>query len=224
VSQYVIKCLDQLFALCGMPNYVHSDLGRSFISQELKDYFLRRGVASSHSTPYHPTGNAQVERYNGALWQAVRLCLKPYQLPVESWESVFPDGLHASRSLLCTATNAMPHELFFGLHRSPSEKTLPSWLLRSGPVFLRKHARSGKHDDVVEGVELLHANPMYANVRHKDGREQNVSLCDIAPCPRTQTLNSPDPVVDVPVPEVAIDSPALSNEHQQNSGPTSQSP
>jgi len=37
LTSTVIKRLDQLFALCGMPNYVHSDLGRSFISQELKD-------------------------------------------------------------------------------------------------------------------------------------------------------------------------------------------
>ena len=140
---------------------------------------------------------------------------------MESWESVLPDVLHASGSLLCTATNAKPHELLFGFHRKPpSGKTLPSWLLRSGSVFLKKHARSSKHDDVVEEVELLHANPMYANVRHKDGREQNLSLCDTAPCPRTQTLDAPDPVVDVPV---AIDSPALNNEQQQNSGPTSSS-
>ena len=90
--------------------------------------------------------------------------------------------------------------------------------------MLKKHARSSKHDDVIEEVELLHANPMHANVRHKDGQEQNVSLCDVAPCPRTQTLDAPDPVVDVPVSEVAIDSPPLNNEQQQNSGPTSSSP
>jgi len=59
LSSTVIKCLDQLFALYGMPHYVHSNLGRAFTLHELKDYMLRRGVASCHSTPYHPRGNAQ---------------------------------------------------------------------------------------------------------------------------------------------------------------------
>jgi len=34
-GKYGIKCLDQLFTLCGMPNYVHTDLGCWFISQKL---------------------------------------------------------------------------------------------------------------------------------------------------------------------------------------------
>jgi len=79
----------------------------------------------------------------------------------------------------------MPHELFFSFDwQSPNGKSLPAWLSRPGPVFLRNHIHSNKYDDVVEEVKLLEANPMYANVRRKDGRELNVSLCDLA-----QTLN-----------------------------------
>ena len=40
------------------------------------------------------------------------------------------------------------------------------------------------------------------------------------PCPQTQTLDAPDPVVDALVPEEAIDPPALSNDRQQDSGAT----
>ena len=36
LTSTVIKCLDQLFSLCGMPNYIHSDQGKSFMSRELK--------------------------------------------------------------------------------------------------------------------------------------------------------------------------------------------
>jgi len=66
---------------------------------------------------------------------------------VESWDSVLPDVLHALRSLLCTATNAMLHKLFFGFHRSPSQ-ALPSWLLQSCPVIFIKTCDSSKHDAV----------------------------------------------------------------------------
>ena len=44
--------------------------------------------------------------------------------------------------------------------------------------------RSSKHDDLVDEVELTHANPTYAHIRYRDGRESSVSLTDLAPCPR----------------------------------------
>jgi len=37
LSWTIIKHLDQFFNLCGMPHYVHSDLGRSFTLNERKD-------------------------------------------------------------------------------------------------------------------------------------------------------------------------------------------
>ena len=43
-------------------------------------------------------------------------------------------------------------------------------------------------------VELTHANPTYAHIRYKDGRESKVSLTDLAPCPR-DTLNAEDATV-----------------------------
>ena len=64
-TQTVKNCLNQLFSFRGMPNYipVHSDNAKSFVSKELKEVLLKRGIASSKSSPYHPTGNSQVERY-----------------------------------------------------------------------------------------------------------------------------------------------------------------
>ena len=75
-STTVIECLDKLFVLCGMPNYIRSDNAKSFLSGTVKDYLLKRGIASSKSSPYHPTGNSQVERYIGILWKAIRLSLR----------------------------------------------------------------------------------------------------------------------------------------------------
>ena len=60
-SQTVIKCLNQLFSLCGTPGYINSDRGSSFISREIKEYLSQKGIATSRTTPYHPTGNAQCE-------------------------------------------------------------------------------------------------------------------------------------------------------------------
>ena len=180
----LIKCVDSIYSLCGMPEYVHSHRGKSFILLKLVKYLTDSGIASIHSTPYHPIGIGQVESYNGIVWKAIRLALASKGLPVSHWERVLPDALHSIRSLLTTATNTSPHERFFNFQRKSSQgKSLPSWLT-PGPVFLRKFVRSSKHDDLVEEVELTHVNPTYACVRHNDGRESTVSLSDLAPYPR----------------------------------------
>jgi transposase InsO family protein len=105
-------CLKQLFSLFGMPNYIHSDLDTSFLSRELKDYLTKRGIATSRTTPYHPIGNGQVERYNGIIWKAVRLALISANLPDSRWELVLADAFDSIRSLLCTSANETPHERF----------------------------------------------------------------------------------------------------------------
>ena len=112
-TETVKSCLTQLFALFGKPAYVHSDRGPSFISQELINFLHKHNVACSKSTRYNPQGNGQVERYNGVVWTAIRLALKTRKLETSYWELVLPDVLHSLRSLLCTATNATPHERFF---------------------------------------------------------------------------------------------------------------
>ena len=42
-------------------------------------------------------------------------------LPLSRWESVLAEALHSIRSLLCTTTNATPHErfLFFSVALQP---------------------------------------------------------------------------------------------------------
>ena len=180
----VINCLEKLFSLFGTCGYVHSDRGASLVSKQLKNYLLHKGIATSHTTPYHPQGNAQCERYNGIVWKAVQCALKARNFPTQRWETVLPEALNAIRSLLCTATNQTPHSRFFNyVRRSCHGRGLPEWLCTPGPVLLRKFVRSGKTDDLVQKVDLIEANPMYARVRYADGRESNVSLKDLAKCP-----------------------------------------
>ena len=176
-SWTVIACLNKLFSLCGMPQYVHSDNTKSFLSGTVKDFLLKRKVAFSKSPPYQPTGSAQVEGYFGVVWKSIRLALKCNNLAVSCWETVSPEVLNSLRSFLNTTTNATPHELFFNFtQRSPCGKSLPAWLCSRGPVMLRKFLRLNKNDDLVEEVQLLHANSSYAKIRYSDGREETYLL------------------------------------------------
>ena len=185
-SSTVIRCLCTLFSLFGMPAYVHNDRGPNLISKEMKDFLNSRGIACSKTSPYNPKGNGQVERYNGIIWKSVLLALSSRDLATSQWEAVLPDALHSIRSLLCTATNCTPHERMFNYHRrSTHGESLPSWLTTPGKVLMRRHVRHSKYDPLVEEVDLVEANPLYAFVRHPDGRESTVSLRDLAPAGAT---------------------------------------
>ncbi|QQP40012.1 Uncharacterized protein FKW44_013906, partial [Caligus rogercresseyi] len=180
----VIRCLEKLFSFCGTPSYIHSDRGTSFLSREFKQFLLGLGVSSSSSTPYHPEGNSQVERYNGIIWKSICLSLKSQNLPEKLWERVLPQAMNSIRSLLCTSTNSTPHERFFQFQRRSSHgNSLPSWLMNPGPVMLRRFVRTSKTDPLVDEVELLDSNPSFARVRYPGGKESSVSVRDLAPCP-----------------------------------------
>ncbi len=178
----MIANLKLLFGIFGLPSYIHSDRGSSFMSQEIKDFLTLQGIATSRTTPYNPQCNGQAERYNGIIWKTIELALKTQNLPITSWHTILSDALHSVRSLLCTATNTTPHERMFNHpRRSYNGTATPCWLMRPGPVLLKNHVRKSKYDPLVQEVDLLEANPQYAYVKMPDGREVTVSTRHLAP-------------------------------------------
>ena len=182
-AQNVINYLCSVFAVFGLPSYIHSDRGSCFMSNELKSWLQSKNIATSKMTPYNPMGNGQCEKYNGVIWKAITLAYRSQGLELKHWKSVLPDSLHSFRSSLSTATYEKPDERMFTFAlKSCFGESIPSWLSNPGPVFLRRYNRLSKFDPYVEEVELLEANPSYAHIRHRDGRETTVSLRDLAPC------------------------------------------
>ena len=174
----------------GHPSYIHSDRGSSFLSKDLHDFLLQRGIATSHSTPYHPESNGQAERYNSTIWKTTKLILRSKDLPISKWQDVIPEALHSVRSLLCVSTNTTPHERFLSFPRRTSTgSSIPSWLLNPGSVYLKNYSRSSKNDPLVQEVELIHTNPQYAQVKFPDGKESTVSLQHLAPMPPRSTTD-----------------------------------
>ena len=189
----VIKCLENIFTFAGMPQYLHSDRGSSFMSSELKMYLTQKGIATSKTTPYHSTGNAQCERFNQTIWNSIALHLESNKISLKSWNLAIPNALHAIRSLLSTAINTTPHERFFSFQRrSMNGSSLPDWLMSPGKVYLRKFVRD-KTEDLVDEVDLIDSNLHYATVKYSDGKESTVSTKDLAPWipdPLTKSTNN----------------------------------
>lgn len=189
-SSTVIKHLSELFSVFGQPSYIHSDRGPSFASQELKTFLQSKGIATSHSTPYYPQGNGQVESYNGIIWKSIMLNLRTKKLDVKHWEQSLPQAMNSIRSLLCTSTNTTPHERMFNHPRKTGlSVALPEWLTIPGPVFLKKHVRNNKYGPLVEEVQLVESNPNYATIQFKDGRHSTVSLKHLAPKGNENAIN-----------------------------------
>ena len=115
--QTVIQSLNQIFIVFGMPFYIHSDRGTSFLSKEVREYLTNLGIATCRTTPYHPQGNGQCERFNGIIWKHTLVALASRNLKESQSETVLPEVLHAIKSLLCTTTNATPHERLFSYQR-----------------------------------------------------------------------------------------------------------
>ena len=181
-SPTVIKSLSSIFSVFALADYIHSDRGKSFMSDDLKSFLTARSIATSRTTSYNPQGNGQCERFNGTLWKAVEAACESRGIDIKHWEQVLPDTLHSIRSLLCTATNCTPHERMFSFpRRSTVGCSMPTWLLAPGPVYLKKSVKSSKYDSSVEEVELLESNPHYAHIRYSNGREDTVSLKNLSP-------------------------------------------
>ena len=97
----------------GFPEKFISDQDRNFESDLIKELCKIAGVKKLHTTPYHPQGNGQCERFNSTL------CNMSGTLSDEEksdWKSYLGCMTHAYNCTKHASTTYSPYFLMFGRH------------------------------------------------------------------------------------------------------------
>ena len=104
---------DNFICHYGFPEKFISDQGRNFESDLIKELCKIVGVKKLHTTPYHPQGNGQCERFNSTLCNMLGTLSEEEK---SDWKSYLGCMTHAYNCTKHASTTYSPYFLMFGRH------------------------------------------------------------------------------------------------------------
>ncbi len=141
----VVKTLwEKYFIHYGLPTRIPSDQGRDFESQLVADMLTMLGVKKSRTSPYHPQGDPQPERFNRTLLDMLGT-LEPSQK--NKWSQHIVHLVHAYNCTSNEATGFSPYFLMFGREaRLPVDICFGVFADNISPVSYSKYVSKMKQE------------------------------------------------------------------------------
>ena len=102
---------DHWFMRYGIPVQLHSDQGRNFESELIRETCELYGVRKTRTSPYHPQGNGQTERFNHTLCSLIKSLS---QTERRKWPDALPHLVMIYNTTPHSVTGISPYTLMFG--------------------------------------------------------------------------------------------------------------
>ena len=102
---------DHWFGCYGVPVQLHSDQGRNFESELIREVCALYGVQKTRTSPYHPQGNGQPERFNHTLCSLIKSLGMTER---RKWPEALPHLLMIYNTTPHNVTGISPYTLMFG--------------------------------------------------------------------------------------------------------------
>ena len=108
VAQVLVR---DWFVRFGAPHRLHSDQGRNFEGKIVQELCKLCAIEKSGTTPYHPEGNGQCERFNRTLHDRLRTLST---MKKRRWPDYLPELVYSYNCTPHSTTGYAPHYLFLG--------------------------------------------------------------------------------------------------------------
>lgn len=103
--------VEEWFNRYGIPKRIHSDRGRSFEGKVVASLCSMFGIQKSRTTPYHPQGNAQCERFNRSMHNLLRVLSDKQKV---AWPKYLSQLVMMYNCTPHASTGFTPYQLMFG--------------------------------------------------------------------------------------------------------------
>ncbi|XP_033099549.1 uncharacterized protein LOC117103147 [Anneissia japonica] len=110
-AERVAEAMVNVFSRVGIPKQILTDQGAQFTSQVMKEVSRLLSFRQMTTTPYHPSCNGLVERFNGTL---KRMLMRMCEEKPQDWDRYLNPLLFAYREAPQESTRFSPFELLYG--------------------------------------------------------------------------------------------------------------